>query len=161
VSINDPIQIIYIQWGIKQYTIIAFIWGEHLKLTTSRGLTTLCSTHLKAITVLLSRNYFNMFKTWMFYVVEDNKIIFGFRKYNCETGLKKKRFSTHFLVSNIVDLGPRATTYCLLSHYVCYVNLERLVTNFITYYSVQTLQVKEKNLIPKYCFNRSNALKLS
>jgi hypothetical protein len=30
-----------------------------------------------------------------------------------------------------------------------------------TYYSTQTLQVKEKNLIPKYFFNRPNALKLS
>ena len=103
----------------------------------------------------------NIFKTWMFYFVEDNKIIFGFKKYNCETGLKKRDFQHTSWLSSIVDLGPRATTYCLLSHYVCYVNLERLVTNFITYYSVQTLQVKEKNLIPKYCFNRSNALKLS
>ena len=51
--------------------------------------------------------------------------------------------------------------YVSVVHIIDYVNLERLVTNFITYYSVQTLQVKEKNLIPKYFFNRPNALKLS
>ena len=56
----------------------------------------------------------------MFYLVEDNKIIFGFRKYNWETGLEKKDFQHTSWLSSIADPGPRATTYCLLPHYVCF-----------------------------------------
>ena len=45
--------------------------------TTSRGLTTWCSPHMKAITVVLHRNYSKMFMTWMFCFAEDNKIVSG------------------------------------------------------------------------------------
>jgi hypothetical protein len=40
----------------------ALVWGK----TLSRGLTTWCSPHMKAITVLLYRNYPKMFIAWMF-----------------------------------------------------------------------------------------------
>jgi len=86
----------------------------------ARGLTTWCSPHKKTITVLLYQNYSKMFKTWMFFFVfffvEDNKIISGFRKCNWWTRLKKKGFSTHFQLSWVVD---QATTYCLPLHYIC------------------------------------------
>ena len=44
---------------------------------TSRGLTTWCPPHSKAITVLLYRSYSQMCITWMFGFAEDNKIFFG------------------------------------------------------------------------------------
>ena len=85
------------------FAIIAFIWGEHRKLstqgwlfspwaldrgkTTSRQLTTWCSSHMKAITVLLYRNYSKMFITWIFCVGEDNN-----RKCKYGNGLGKTYF---------------------------------------------------------------------
>ena len=44
----------------------------------SRWLTTWWSPHMKAITVLLCRNYRKMYTTWMFCVVEDTNIISSF-----------------------------------------------------------------------------------
>ena len=45
--------------------------------TTSWKLTAWCSPHMKAITVLLYRNYSKRFLTWMICLSEDNKIISG------------------------------------------------------------------------------------
>jgi len=42
-----------------------------------RWLTTWCSHYMKAITVLLYRNYSKMYNIWMFCFAEDNKIISG------------------------------------------------------------------------------------
>ena len=91
--------------------------------TTSQVLTIWCAPHMKAITVLLYRNYSNMFKTWMCCFVEDNKIISGFRKYNFWTRLKKNGFSTRFRLSGVVDratdnlLSP-STLYVWIVHRV-------------------------------------------
>jgi hypothetical protein len=41
----------------------------------SGGLTTWCSHHMKAITVLLYQNCAKMFKNWLFCSIVDNKII--------------------------------------------------------------------------------------
>jgi hypothetical protein len=44
--------------------------------TTSRGLTTWCLPHMKAIAVLLYRSYSHMFMTWMICLSEDNQYIY-------------------------------------------------------------------------------------
>ena len=83
--------------------------------TTSRGLTTCCSPHMKAITVLLYRKYSKMFITWIV-ICRRQQNNFRYSKYNYGSGLKKI-FSTHFLLSGIVD---RATTYYLPLYYICF-----------------------------------------
>jgi hypothetical protein len=83
-TVNDPS--IYNVEGTNML-FIAFIRGEHPKLLT-RGMKTWCSPHVKAITCLLYRNYSEMFITWMFCFVEDNKIISG-NKIQLRTGMKK------------------------------------------------------------------------
>ena len=75
--------------------------------TTSRGLTTWCSPHMKAVTVLLYRNYSKMFITWMFCFVEDNKIISSLENF-IKKKKKKKDFNT-----------PPVVMGCLPLHYIC------------------------------------------
>ena len=110
------------------------LWGEHRKLltqgwlfspwaldrgkTTSRQLTTWCSSHMKAVTVLLYRNYSKMFITWIFCVGEDNN-----RKCKYGNGLGKKHiFNTRPVVrccrpgNNI--LSPSLYIYIWVAHRV-------------------------------------------
>jgi len=119
--------------NLKQYTIIAFIWGEHRKLSTQEwlfsqralawGKTTLecwqLDVHFIARQQLFhyAETTLKMFKTWIFCSVEDNKIISTFRKYNCRTRLKKKISNSLPVVRT--GFGDRATTYCLSLHYIC------------------------------------------
>ena len=86
-------------------TIIAFIWGEHWKLSTCGWLFSTRSSargeiilmidnvlfhpHMKAITVLLYQNYSKMFNTWMFCFTEDNKRIPGIENTITEPNWKK------------------------------------------------------------------------
>jgi hypothetical protein len=71
--------------------------------TTFRWLTTWCSPHMKAITVLIYRNYSKMFITWMFCFAEDNEIISGIENTITEPDWKKTGLSTHFLLSGVAD----------------------------------------------------------
>ena len=80
------------QWGYTYvgstyYTIIAFIWGMHRKLSIRRWLTTWCSSRMKAITVLLYRNYSKMFKNVNVLFLRRLQNNFRYSKYNYETGL--------------------------------------------------------------------------
>ena len=70
--------------------------------TTSRGLTTWCSHHMKVITVLVYRNYSKMFITWIF-VCRRQQNNFRYRKYNYGTKLKQNGFWTHFRLSVVVS----------------------------------------------------------
>ena len=63
----------------------------------------------------------------MFYFVEDNKIIFGFRKYNCETGLKKKDFQHTSWLSGIVEPGRQP----IVSFHIMYVSVVHRVVSFV------------------------------
>jgi len=65
---------------------MALTWWK----TTSRGLTSWCSPHMKAITVLLYWNHPKMFITWVFCFAEDNKIISGIENTFTELDGKKK-----------------------------------------------------------------------
>ena len=63
----------------------------------------------------------------MFYFVEENKIMFGFRKYNCETGLKKKDFQhTPWLPGN-VDHGRQS----IVSFHIMYVSVAYRVVSLV------------------------------
>ena len=84
--------------------------------TTSEKLTTWCSPHMKAITVLLYRNYSMIFMTWMFCFTEDNKIISRIENTITETDWTKNGFSIQFRSSGVVD---RATTYCYPLTCIC------------------------------------------
>ena len=120
-----------------QYTIIALIWGEHRKLSprgkaTSERLTTWYSSHVKANTVLLYWNYSEMFNTWLFCFVVENKLIQ--RKYNYGTRIENKHaFSIHFRVWGVVD---RVKTYCLLLHYM-YVWVVQRVVSLVSKFSIK------------------------
>jgi hypothetical protein len=106
--------------NLKQYTIIAFIWGEHRKPS---GKTTLECWQLDVHFIARQQLFYyaettlKMFKTWIFYSVEDNKIISTFRKYNCRTRLKKKISKSLAVVRT--GFRDRMTTYCLPLHYIC------------------------------------------
>ena len=87
------------------------------KKITSRGLTTWCSSHMKANTVFYTETTLRCLTTLIFCFVEDNKIISGIVVKHYETGLVKKReFSTRFRLSEAVH---RATTYCFPLYYIC------------------------------------------
>ena len=63
-----------IRWTSKVVNPRAFARGK----TTSRVLTTWCSSHMKAITVLLYRSYSKMFfLAWMFCFADYNKLMSG------------------------------------------------------------------------------------
>ena len=100
--------------------------------TTSRGLTTWCSPHMKAITV-----YFN---TWIFCFAEDSKIISGIENTLTESYWKKNWFSTHFRFSKVVD---RATTCCsprdnlFISLYIIYLWVVHRVVSLVSKFSVK------------------------
>jgi len=82
-------------------------------MSNSQGLTTWCSPHMKAITVLLYRNYPKMFISWMFCFAEE--LISGIENTIMEPDWKKTHgFSTHFRLSGVVD-------WAIVSLYVIYV----------------------------------------
>ena len=100
--VRQVILIVIIEFIDKHSTIIAFIWGEHRKLSTLG-----CSPHTKAITVLIYRNYSKMFKNLnvLFYRRQQQKQKqkqkqkhFRYSKYNYGSGLRKKRIIIAFLV---------------------------------------------------------------
>ena len=92
--------------------IVVFPEGFSSRKTTSRGLTTWCSPHIKAITVLLYRNYSKMFKN-----VEDNTMIVDIENRITEPGWKKNRiFKTLPVVRGYSGLQPIVSVYL---HYIC------------------------------------------
>jgi hypothetical protein len=92
--------------------IVVFPEGLSSRKTTSRGLTTWCSPHIKAITVLLYRNYSKMFKN-----VEDNTMIVDIENRITEPGWKKNRiFKTLPVVRGYSGLQPIVSVYL---HYIC------------------------------------------
>ena len=74
------------------------------------------SPHMKAVIVLLYRNYSKKFKAWMFCFVEDHIIISGIVNTTTEPDKAKQMFKEYFWLSGFVD---KATTYCLPLHYIC------------------------------------------
>ena len=120
----------------KQYTIITFIWGKHGKMSNSRGLTTWCSPHMKALTVLLYRNYPKMLICWMFCFAEE--LISGIENTIMEPDRKKTWIFNTLPVVRGCRLG-----YCFPLHCICwglFVGLSPKSTNFSKYnWIVQSL----------------------
>ena len=152
---------------------IVFQKALSLGKTTSKRLTIWRLPHIKTITVLLYQNYSTLkrFKNLNALFCKRQQNNFWYRKYNYRTRLKNPhRFSTQFRLSGAVD---RATTYCLLLHYIiCLGGLLRqqifpktselfyyfhIVKKYARYNNIQLLPSYEVNIEscqPKrYCFS--------
>ena len=90
---------------IQEYPSLKYNYCLHMRSTS-------CTSYKGNNCFILSKI---LLRCWMFCFVEDNKIISGSRKYNCETLLYQKVFSTHCRLSEV----DRAISYCLPLHYIC------------------------------------------
>jgi hypothetical protein len=117
---------------------IAFIWGEHRKLSTLG-----CSPHMKAITVLIYRNYSKMFKNLnvLFYrrpniynIKEDNRLSPGLQPLTTRNAIIILFFSVRFIhwQTNKRKITHRLTlyNYCLHMRWTSKVINPRMFTSY-------------------------------
>ena len=85
----------------------------------------------------------------MFYFVEDNKIILGFRKYNCETGLKKTDFQHTSWLSGIIEPGRQP----IASFHIMYVSVDHRIISLVIQIVTLLLDEHRKLLIRVWLFS--------